>query len=195
MLRYRPLPGMHWLHAVDLGKWKVGVASALVENPPGGEASGRIYFAETVQLVGLRRGAWTADAMGARVDEYLDTFASGIPEVLVYEWPKKYDLKRVVHNDLDDLHAVGDAIAHLRQRRPAKKWRPGTWKGGAPKDVHWRRNHRALTLVELGSIDGWLQSRGRLPGWLQTEESHDTRDAISLALYALGRVQRGGLAP
>lgn len=191
MLQYRAPTHMHWLHAFDLGKWKVGVASALV----GTDGVGRIYFANTVEVPRSTRLAWTPESVALATSAYLDTFASDMPEVLVCEWPQKYAKFRVAHANLDELHAVGKAIAGARRARYAKKWTPGAWKGGAPKGVHWARNLAALTQVEQACLDDWLQSLGRPAGWLSTEESHDTRDAISLGLFALGRVRRGGLPP
>lgn len=187
MPRYRAPAPTHWLHALDLGKRKVAVATALAD-----KGVAHLCFADTIEL---ETRNWTAEAMAEAVSVYIDSLGRAIPEALVCEWPVKYDLRRDTHSDIEDLQQVGAAISRLRGRRFAKQWTPGSWKGGVAKDVHWRRNQRALLPGELDLIQAWLRSRGRHTTWLQSEDAHDTQDAIGIALYALGRVRRGGLLP
>lgn len=185
-MRYTPPPGHHVLHAVDLGKRKVGVASALVS--PDGE--GQVFSAGTVAFP--HREDWAPDAMARRVDAWMGH--PQLPEVMVCEWPQKYDVKTLYHEDLDSLYAVGHRIARLRGRW-AKKWRPAQWKGNVPKAAHHERLRRVITPEEDRALRAALVSQGRSPHWFDSEDAHDMWDALGILLYALGRTRRGGRLP
>lgn len=188
-MQYTPLPVSHWLHAFDLGKRKVAVASALVHST----GLSVLYFAQTIEH--YDQGPWNADKVAEAVDQYLDQFVGAVPEVLVCEWPKKYDKKRTAHKDLDSLHAVGDAISRSRQRRWAKKFTPAAWKGNVPKHIYWSRAKRAISEPEMQGLLSWLKDQGRDETWLDSPAGHDTQDAIGICLFSLGRLRRGGVLP
>lgn len=190
-MQYTPLPIGHWLHAFDLGKRKVGIASALVL--PGEKRASLVHFVQTVEWYDQK--PWSANAMAEKIGDYLDQFIGSVPEVLVCEWPKKYDKKRSAHKDLDSLHAVGDAIAKQRQRRWEKKYSPASWKGNVPKNIYWPRAKRALSESEMLALVDWLSLQGRDKTWLESPAAHDAQDALGICLFALGRLKRGGVLP
>lgn len=172
----------YYVHAVDLGKRRPGVASALVQ---GGRSM--VFSADTVELGGE---VWTPRTMAGQIDRHVGI--STLPEVWVCEWPQKYPTKRKYHENLEELHAVGSALAQVRGFSWAKMWLPAQWKGNVPKRAHHRRAGAALREDEWALLEGSLVARRRPEGWLQSEAAHDARDALGILLFALGRVDRGG---
>jgi hypothetical protein len=153
----------HLLVAVDLGKTKAGVAIFRVE--PANNYSVLVACA----TVNDRRLS-TAVVSYAQVDDDL-------PVRWVCEWPMKYDDRRLYHEAIEDLQAVGNSIEELVGGW-SDKYRPGEWKGHVPKRAHHRRVRKALRPSELAIMP--------------SVEEHDAWDAVGIGLFALARTKRGG---
>lgn len=170
--------GTHYLVSVDLGKHKVGVALW------GVAYTHNAYFGGLISAVTVDPGDVGPHVVAEKVltDVYRPHITrEGVPIYSTYwvcEWPMKYADKRLYHEDIEHLHATGDAIAKLVGGWDAK-YRPGQWKGNVPKAPHHRRLARELSEEE----------RAIAP----PAKDHDAWDAIGIGLYALGRTQRGGV--
>ena len=153
-----------WLVSVDLGKTKVGVARWWVTADDASLAQ-----ACTLDLPKGTEPWSVAESVVKKVTQD----ATG-DFTWVCEWPMKYPTKRKFHEDIDALHAVGNALqAHIGKW--SKKFRPGEWKGNVPKSAHHTRLRAAL-----GTLDVPV-------------EEHDTWDAIGIGAYALGLTKRGAV--
>lgn len=154
------------LAAVDLGKWKVGVALFTL---------GRLSGAWTVH--NSRRPWDPADT----ADAILGQLRAFPVDCWVCEWPQAYpgaSARQV--RDLDTLKAVGNACA-AKGVAWAERYQPRQWKGGVPKPIH----HSRLRTF-LGEDERWA---------IPPLDEHDAWDAIGIGLYALGRTQKGAIAP
>ena len=163
--QYKRPSSTHYLLAIDLGKRKVGVAWGRIEDGVG-------------TLLGARTLTCNdgPEAMAALVVDTLLGETSGHC-CWVCEWPKKYDHLRARHENIEELHQVGYAIA---RRHPwDEMYLPGTWKGNVPKNAHHTRINRALTEEE----------RKLMPPLRE----HDAWDAAGIWLFAAGRTRRGGI--
>lgn len=164
--KYRMPEHSHFLVAVDLGKRKVGVAWGTPE---------RLLGAVTVHC---SRGP---EAMAEAIHSRL---RAGLPNTAHYElmwvceWPLKYDRLRRTHENITELHKVGDALAR-RFGSWDEKYNPGEWKGNVPKRAHHDRVAAALTTEELALMP--------------SREEHDAWDAAAIYLFAVGRTRRGGV--
>jgi hypothetical protein len=118
--------------AIDLGKWKIGLAIFHVE---GGYGT-------------LKRAATVTDHGGPEC--VAGTVADEAPSnaVWVVEWPQKYKDKRKYHENIDELLEVGKALAKRIQWN--EKYPPRAWKANVPKPAHHSRVARELTAEELG---------------------------------------------
>lgn len=118
--------------AVDLGKWKCGVATA---------EDGVVVQCETVKIPKTRTHN------SRRMVEAVRSSVPGWAQAeTVCEWPQKYRFQRGKHKDLDDLHAVG---GHLWWH---KRYSPHAWKGNVAKTAFARRLRRVLTEEEARVI-------------------------------------------
>lgn len=153
----------HLLVAVDLGKRKAGVAVFRVEPDRGYSV---LVSCSTVEGPGLAH----AIVNYVQPDE-------GLPPQWVCEWPMKYDDKRLYHEAIEDLQAVGNALEDLVGGW-SDKYRPGEWKGHVPKGIHHRRVNRSLRPAELAIMPASAE--------------HDAWDAVGIGLFALARTRRGG---
>jgi hypothetical protein len=156
----------HYLVSVDLGKRKVGVGLAWVD--PGADKV-LVVKAETVTCGGGARAM--AHAVVSSVAVEGDVY-------WVCEWPMKYDDKRLYHDALDELYAVGNEIEMLI-RGWDEKYRPGEWKGNVPKAAHHRRLAASLRPEELEVMPPLKE--------------HDAWDAAGICLFATARTKRGGV--
>jgi hypothetical protein len=193
-LRYNAPVADHILLSLDLGKWKVGIAAfAVTSEAP----TGTLLGAETVSVP--RRAVHRPVTVAEAVHDALPALAwrGPMPLVLVAEWPQKYPTCRAAHRDLEALYAVGREITKTFDEPLTAKWPPAEWKGNVPKPAHRRRIAAALTDAEHAAWVSHLAERDgdflRARAWLAGEDSHDAWDAVGIGLYALGRVQRGGV--
>lgn len=155
----------HLIVAVDLGKRKVGVAWGTPE---------RLLAAATVRC--SRGPEAMAQAIYSRLQAEMPRGAA-CELVWVCEWPLKYDHLRRSHENIDELHRVGDAMA--RAHPWSERYNPGEWKGNVPKQAHHDRVAAALTEEELAVMP--------------SREEHDAWDAAAIYLFAAGRTRRGGV--
>ena len=160
--------------ALDLGKWKIGVAVA--------EGS-RVVAATTLVQ---RRHPWRAADTAALVERYLGIGEVTDPLVLVAEWPRKYAKTRKEHKDIETLLAVGRLLPIAHRLAPA------AWKGQVPKAVTRARTRAILGTGELAAV---VAASGKSPGWWASEDSHDAWDALGILLVYLGRAKRGVVRP
>ena len=173
--RYTSPGPVHQVFAVDLGKHKLGVATAIVRH---GEV--RVLDARTLQHP--KKG----QASPSEVASMVHVWAAGqglpaIPQVWVCEWPQKYRSRRHTHENLEDLYAVGSAIRNgLPHSQWDERWKPHEWKGNVPKAPHRKRLEAELTRVERKTI-------------LYRPLGHDAWDAVGILLFATGRTKRGGV--
>lgn len=163
--KYDAPPTPHYLVAVDLGKRKVGVSVFWVEAGVSTLVKAVTVLCDGGPLAMARVAVAAADVDGA--DDYW-----------VCEWPMKYKDKRLYHEAIEDLHAVGDAIDRCILGWD-EKYRPGEWKGNVPKPPHHRRIKKALTEEELAVMP-------------PTRE-HDAWDAAGIGLFATARTKRGAV--
>jgi hypothetical protein len=152
----------HYLVAVDLGKRKVGVAVFWIT-----DEEAELVQAETVL------GSPMADKVYASVSGLYEE----APVLWVCEWPMKYGDRRKYHKDIESLYAVGNDLEALVGGWD-EKYRPGEWKGNAPKHAHHKRLRRALKPDELETAP--------------PDHEHDAWDAIGIGLFATNRTKRGG---
>ena len=98
------------------------------------------------------------------------------------EAPVNYERFGVAHRDLDRLRAVLRSVeaAVRKAGGTARRVRPAAWKGNVPKAVHHARARAALAPEEVAVA---------YPGG---KYDHNVLDAVALALWALGRLGRGG---
>jgi hypothetical protein len=153
----------HYLVAIDLGKRKAGVAVFRVE--PDRDYSVMVACATV-----------TSNKLAQAVVDYVQ-IDDDLPVRWVCEWPMKYDDKRLYHEAIEDLQAVGNALEDLVGGW-SDKYRPGEWKGHVPKRVHHRRVNKALRPAELALMPAVAE--------------HDAWDAAGIGLFALARTKRGG---
>ena len=160
--KYTPPDAAHQLVAVDLGKRKVGVA----------------VFDVAVDGKATLTKACTVKCDDGPEAMALAIFAAAPDKAYwVAEWPMKYKDKRLYHEAIEDLQAVGDALERLILGWD-EKYRPGEWKGNVPKPAHHRRIRKALTENELAIMPELTE--------------HDAWDAAGIGLFATVRTKRGG---
>lgn len=158
-----PAPDLpHYLVAVDLGKRKVGLSIFWV-------ADGKAELAQAETVLGPPMALNVYRAAAGLYEE--------APVLWVCEWPMKYGDRRKYHDDIDALYAVGNDLDALIDGWD-EKYRPGEWKGNAPKYAHHKRLRRVLTQEELE--------------YAPPEDEHDAWDAIGIGLFATNRTKRGG---
>tara|TARA_R110000765_G_scaffold423824_1_gene533294 strand:- start:1095 stop:1616 length:522 start_codon:yes stop_codon:yes gene_type:complete len=155
----------HHLIAIDLGKRKVGVAWGSVI-----EGVAELHGAATVNCNG------GPEAMAERVVDLLIENTKA-PRYWVCEWPKKYRHLIARHENIEELHQVGYALARCHPWD--EMYLPGDWKGNVPKAPHHKRVGRALDQEELNKMPPLRE--------------HDAWDAAGIWLYAAGRTRRGGV--
>jgi hypothetical protein len=159
----------HLLLAVDLGKWKVGVAAFYV---PGPGKSGELVTADT--LVTPTSRVHEPERVAASIIRwYRDSMILDLDAVWVCEWPQKYARDREKHKDIEALWAVGECLSWQ------ERYQPRQWKGSVPKRAFRARTKKALQESELKIMP--------------SESQHDAWDAVGIGLYALARVARGGI--
>jgi hypothetical protein len=159
-----PAPDLpHYLVAVDLGKRKAGVA---------------IFWCDYANDMVLLVNAATVHGqpMAGAIFDYVEVDEDA-PVYWVCEWPMKYGDRRKYHKDIDALLQVGDALDRLIEGWE-EKYRPGEWKGNAPKSAHHRRIREALRAEEMAIAPH--------------TNDHDAWDAIGIGLFATNRTKRGG---
>lgn len=156
----------HYVVGVDLGKRKVGLAVMWVD--PANDIS------LLVKAVTVNCGAGARAMAKAIVAEG----PTGHPVRWVCEWPMKYKDKRLYHEAIESLHAVGHETDRLINGWD-EKYRPGQWKGNVPKRPHHRRIRQALRPEEIAVMPPVAE--------------HDAWDAAGIALYAAARTRRGAV--
>lgn len=178
MPRYRTRGGKaHHLLAVDLGMHKVGVAVGYVD----GKGVAYLRSADTLQHP-KRREASPREVAQMVVDWALQEGWEPRDPV-VAEWPMKYENKREVHEDIEALQEVGEALSGLVGGL-AKHWRPAQWKGNVPKAAHHKRLWAALTPEARKLV------ATKFGKWANV--GHDAKDAIGIWMFAVGWTKRGG---
>jgi hypothetical protein len=191
-----PVPKVpHLLIALDLGKWKVGVAVFLCPGAEGPE-SGHLVGAEVIHIEGEWSAEKMADAIHASLSKLLD-FTGFLPTIMVCEWPMKYATARKFHESLDRLYEVGHATVRRFGTSWADTYSPSEWKGNVPKKAHKRRLVRELTLLEKATLQKHTAaslgvSDKEAQEYLDKEESHDLWDAVGIGLFATARTRKGG---
>ena len=112
------------------------------------------------------------------IEECLIEQIIGLGCVVVLEYPQDYPGSPKTKN-LKGLKVLCDGvIKELRGAAKMHTYYPREWKAQVPKGVHHKRLQGVLSPAELE---------------LWSTANHDTRDAIGLGLYYLGRTAKGGL--
>lgn len=121
--------------------------------------------------------AWRLVDLGATSGE-----VPGTPRYLVFEVPQDYADFRVARADLDRIrrHVVRAARPHLDRGATVYEVLPRDWKRGIPKEVHHARALERLAPAEAGLLPG--------PG--ARGYDHNAWDALTLGLWATGRLTR-----
>jgi hypothetical protein len=157
----------HWLVSVDLGKVKVGVARWWVTPD-----DAQLAWADTL----ICSRPEPSNVANAVVLAAMRDVALVTDIVWVCEWPKKYPTMRSTHKNIDELHAVGEALAYHDRVGPwTRKFSPHEWKGNVPKAAHHDRLREALGPLDIPASE------------------HDTWDAVGIGAFALGLTRRGAV--
>lgn len=163
-----------YLCAIDPGKRHVGVALF---------CDGALLDAATVRAV-----SWTLPELSSAMVAW-EWLVDRLPDQtrlwrIEYwaETPQSYAGHDGREDDLESLRRMlkyfAVQIAPVRLRTIL----PRTWKGNVPKLVHHARIQQLLSSRELDIFN-------------RSGSTHDTRDAIALGLYKVGRSGRGGTRP
>ena len=161
------------LHAaLDPGKWKMGLCLSL---------DGTLVYAAAVQV----SAPWGFTKAVNAVLDAARAFNGDLPGHWTIEHPRFYggQGRSASRKDVEDL---GDLAKRLEaELKPlgvtVKLARPHEWKGNVAKPVNHRRVQRTITQREAAAM---YQNYG---------DAHlDVWDAISIEVWALGRVGRGG---
>ena len=126
----------------------------------------------------------TAELMWAKLvptDQTIFMFCvSGIDNLhIVIEQPRNYRGSSATDSG---VKALKDTIIRLNIEYPLCKktyFYPDQWKGSVPKPIHNKRTLDALSIKEKTLFD---------------TTDHNVIDAVGIGLFALGRVNRGGVA-
>lgn len=168
--KYQLPSGDHVVVAVDLGKWKLGVAIGIVRGQ-----RRVLTHACTIEY------DWEPEHNPVEVARYVRAYVNrllqdaqtlGLPVVWVCEWPQMYPHQRQQHADLEALHAVGHKLAAWSER-----YQPRQWKGSIRKEPHHRRIEKNLTSHEHTVMP--------------PRSEHDAWDAAGILLYAMARTGPG----
>ena len=100
----------------------------------------------------------------------------GAAAELVIEVPTSYPGHTATEPTLERMRRTAAAVA--RPWSLKRQVEPREWKGNVPKEIHHARALAALLPHEVA---------------LWSADDHDVRDAIALGLWAVGRLQRGGV--
>lgn len=120
--------------------------------------------------------AWYAHEFVAKIEL---PFGERIEQVVV-ERPQVYTSSKLKGdpNDLVSLAGVVGALGSyfLNDAVTLKTYLPREWAGQVPKEIRWDRCEKRLSVEERGRID-----------WPAMSLAHNTKDAIGIAMYHLGR--------
>ncbi len=161
------------LHAaLDPGKWKMGLCLSY---------GGSLVYATAVHV----SAPWDfTKAVNAVLDAAV-AFNGSLPSHWAIEWPRFYG-GQGRSASRKDVEALGDLAKRLEaELKPLGATvvlaRPHEWKGNVAKRVNHRRVQRAMTQVEIAAV------------WQDYGDAHlDVWDAISIEMWSLDRVGRGG---
>ncbi len=127
--------------------------------------------------------AWRAMAMAVVAALTL----SGALGTLVVERMETYGPRHQKGSqaDLHELTGVTGALAYALPAVTNVDYLPKQWKGQVPKEIHHERARRVLSELEGQLLAQRLAS-------IPTSYRHNAMDAVALALFAAGRLGRGG---
>jgi hypothetical protein len=190
--RYRPAAPEHVLVTLDPGGDRCGVAAWYVAGDH--DRQGRLLGAAWLPVGEVV--AWAE----ARAAEAAGGSVAAPARPLAWSWVVEAPhLRGDSHAQRRGVDALKRTLRRLRAavRRGRRRWtwtavRPSAWKANVPKPIHHLRIRRFLgigeeILIGIGALDHEAGARG---GY-----QPDRADAIGIGVWALGRCERGGVAP
>lgn len=172
---------MSYTIAIDPGLWRCGaaifqfdrlIAVGEPEVPRGGDVVVAIHEWVATNIpysVAVPEAGWPAVDNTVRSDRNNVRWVSEIPQYYTADTAKRATLEALTRV----VKALAPRVA---------TYRPTTWKGQVPKDIHQKRIRALLTPAELLLVNALPRDR-------------DALDAVGVGLFVLCRSERGGVAP